>query len=275
MADAGRHVPNLRAMDSFNSLYRLACISAACLGLAAPALADAVVAGQDAGRCPAARLDGLAADLGALRGAITSLSTDTSAGMDLLGRQLSTLHTQAFLGGGDAAGANARAFGGGSRAIGAEATAVGAGSQARGDQAVAIGNNAVAAAVNSVALGKGSIAAAPDTVSVGAPGAERRITNVGAGLAPTDAVNVMQLREVERRAHDGVAMALALASARVAVHEPGEKAVGAGVGHYGGGTALAVSLQGVDGTGKITYNLGASGNTRGWSMGAGIGLRWK
>ena len=44
-----------------------------------------------------------------------------------------------------------------------------------------------------VALGQGSIANLPNTVSVGAPGAERRITNVAAGVNPTDAVNVSQL----------------------------------------------------------------------------------
>ena len=44
-----------------------------------------------------------------------------------------------------------------------------------------------------MALGQGSIANLPNTVSVGAPGAERRITNVAAGVNPTDAVNVGQL----------------------------------------------------------------------------------
>jgi autotransporter adhesin len=47
--------------------------------------------------------------------------------------------------------------------------------------------------VGSVALGQGSIANLPNTVSVGAPGAERRIANVAAGVNTTDAVNVGQL----------------------------------------------------------------------------------
>jgi autotransporter adhesin len=64
-------------------------------------------------------------------------------------------------------------------------------------------------------------------VSVGAPGSERRITNVAAGIAPTDAVNVGQLNSVaagfqsqigglqsqitenDRRLRDGVAVAMA------------------------------------------------------------------
>jgi trimeric autotransporter adhesin len=48
-------------------------------------------------------------------------------------------------------------------------------------------------AANSVAIGAGSIAAAPNTASFGSPGNERRLTNVAAGINPTDAVNVSQL----------------------------------------------------------------------------------
>ncbi|MFM0492346.1 adhesin, partial [Paraburkholderia graminis] len=84
-------------------------------------------------------------------------------------------------------------------------------SSATGTDAVAIGGNAQAATANSVALGSNSVAnsatlttagfnpggsavsaatAAGGEVSVGASGAERRITNVAAGLNATDAVNV-------------------------------------------------------------------------------------
>ncbi|MFP3648023.1 hypothetical protein SB822_55230, partial [Paraburkholderia sp. SIMBA_054] len=85
-------------------------------------------------------------------------------------------------------------------------------SSATGTDAVAIGGNAQATTANSVALGSNSVAnsstlttagftpvggtaisaatAAGGEVSVGAAGAERRITNVAAGLNATDAVNV-------------------------------------------------------------------------------------
>src|SRR5262249_42643791 len=72
----------------------------------------------------------------------------------------------------------------------------GIGSVASGASSVAIGSNASAPAANSVALGSGSVATQANTVSVGAPGAERRITNVAAGIAPTDGGNVSQLTRV-------------------------------------------------------------------------------
>ncbi|MFM0734111.1 YadA-like family protein [Paraburkholderia sediminicola] len=67
-------------------------------------------------------------------------------------------------------------------------------SQATGAESVAIGGNAQSLAANSVALGSNSVADRANTVSVGAAGAERQITNVAAGTADTDAVNVAQLR---------------------------------------------------------------------------------
>ena len=93
-------------------------------------------------------------------------------------------------------------------AIGTGAT-VGSGAQG----SVAFGSGASATAANSVALGADSVAsrgaqsgytafglASPQTsageVSVGVPGAERQITNVAAGSAPTDAVNMAQLQAV-------------------------------------------------------------------------------
>ena len=88
-------------------------------------------------------------------------------------------------------------------------------SSATGADSVAIGGSAQATAANSVALGANSTTTAnlgaaafnPGTgplagatavgeVSVGSAGAQRRITNVAAGAAPTDAVNVSQLQAV-------------------------------------------------------------------------------
>ncbi|SAL55062.1 hypothetical protein AWB69_05872 [Caballeronia udeis] len=65
-----------------------------------------------------------------------------------------------------------------------------------GKDSVAIGGAANASADNAVALGSNSVADRANTVSVGAAGKERQITNVAAGTAPTDAVNVGQLTVV-------------------------------------------------------------------------------
>ncbi|WP_425129507.1 beta strand repeat-containing protein [Burkholderia ubonensis] len=108
---------------------------------------------------------------------------------------------------------NNMANGGGIKYFHANSTAPD--SQATGTDSVAIGGNAQATSANSVALGANSTTNAnlglaaynPGTaplagatpageVSVGAAGAERRITNVAAGAAPTDAVNVSQLQAV-------------------------------------------------------------------------------
>jgi autotransporter adhesin len=59
---------------------------------------------------------------------------------------------------------------------------------------------ATASADGSVALGQGSIADRSNTVSVGSAGSERQITNVAAGTADTDAVNVSQLNAVASQA---------------------------------------------------------------------------
>jgi len=96
-------------------------------------------------------------------------------------------------------------------------------------------------------------------------------------VAPTDAVNVSQLRDVERKAYAGVAMSIAMASGRISVSEPGQKAVGVGLGSYGGNQAFSFTFQGLTDSGKLQYNLGISTTSAGrdWSLGAGIGYRWK
>ncbi|WP_244115188.1 YadA-like family protein [Burkholderia contaminans] len=87
-------------------------------------------------------------------------------------------------------GANASAAGGGA------GVAVGNRSSASGNAAVALGQSSTASGQNSVALGTGSTASAANTVSVGSGMVQRRITNMAAGTAATDAVNVSQLTGV-------------------------------------------------------------------------------
>jgi autotransporter adhesin len=111
-------------------------------------------------------------------------------------------------------GANGRAASAGE--IDSIAFGNGATTAAAATGAIAIGTSAQASAANSVAIGAGSVAARgpqlayaaiglPDPqlsageFSVGAAGAERQITNVAAGSAATDAVNVAQLQGVADR----------------------------------------------------------------------------
>ena len=112
---------------------------------------------------------------------------------------------------------NSIAFGNGSvtdaTALGSIALGTNAGVGAGATGAVALGTGATATGVNGVALGANSIAArgpqadyaaiglaalqnSAGEVSVGTVGGERQITNVAAGSADTDAVNVSQLAGV-------------------------------------------------------------------------------
>ena len=104
-------------------------------------------------------------------------------------------------------GINAIAIGTGATATGSvavgTAASAGNGGAAFGDGAIAtashstaIGPNASATAANSVAIGSGSTNTQDNTVSFGSAGNERRLTNVAAGINPTDAVNVGQLQSV-------------------------------------------------------------------------------
>ncbi|WP_146517117.1 ESPR-type extended signal peptide-containing protein [Stenotrophomonas maltophilia] len=71
---------------------------------------------------------------------------------------------------------------------------------ATGADSIAVGTNARATAANSIAVGAGSLADRPNSVSIGAAGAERQATNMPAGTAATDAVNLGQLQASEQGA---------------------------------------------------------------------------
>src|SRR5205823_1143942 len=72
----------------------------------------------------------------------------------------------------------------------------GDGAVATGTLASAVGPGATATSAGSVAVGSGSVATAANTASFGSPGNERRLTNVAAGINPTDAANIGQLTSV-------------------------------------------------------------------------------
>ncbi|WP_407148556.1 beta strand repeat-containing protein [Bradyrhizobium sp. ORS 86] len=98
-----------------------------------------------------------------------------------------------------ASGANAISMGNGSAASADNSVAIGAGAKATQANSLALGANATTTANLSDAaytpvVGKSVAGVATGEVSVGSSGAERRITNVAAGAAPTDAVNVSQLQ---------------------------------------------------------------------------------
>ena len=104
----------------------------------------------------------------------------------------------------EAAVAGTIALGGGSKATLAGAVAVGEGATASAGNAAAFGAgaNVGANALNSVALGSGSVASEANAVSIGSGKtgdafATRKLVNVTAGTADTDAVNVAQLNAVK------------------------------------------------------------------------------
>lgn len=131
-----------------------------------------------------------------------SLSLATPAGLAIGGNRISGL------------GANgAAAFAGD---IDAVAFGNGARTEVAATEAVAIGHDARVTAANSVAIGAGSSATrgpqlayaalaldgsqfSAGEFAVGASGAERQITHVAPGSAPTDAVNVAQLQGIATR----------------------------------------------------------------------------
>jgi autotransporter adhesin len=171
------------------------------------------------------------------------------------------------------------AVGANSLASGNNAATFGASSSATGTNSVALGFSSTAAGANSVALGSGSIASEDNTVSVGSAGNERRITNVAAGVNPTDAVNMSQLQSVQssvnhtaRTAYAGIAGAVALTM--IPEVDPDKTfAMGVGTGGYQGSQAMAIGF-----SARITKNVkvkgGASISGSGNTYGVGLSYQW-
>ncbi|WP_429253875.1 YadA family autotransporter adhesin, partial [Paraburkholderia sp. GAS333] len=200
--------------------------------------------------------------------------------------------------------------------VGNNGTAVGSNSSAA-DNAVAMGTGAAASsgsaafgrgaqaiASNSVALGQGSVADRADTVSVGASGSERQMTNVAAGTADTDAVNVGQLNsqisaavgnlppnttakdytdqrvtqvqseinDVAKNAYSGIAAATALTM--IPEVDLGRRlSFGVAASTYKGYQAIAMG-----GTARITQNIkmkaGVGMSSDGTAVGVGASYQW-
>ncbi|SEI25099.1 Head domain of trimeric autotransporter adhesin [Paraburkholderia hospita] len=183
---------------------------------------------------------------------------------------------------GTATGSDAIAIGNGANASGSGAIAIGARTATAGDQSVALGVAASAPATNAVALGANSVADRDNSVSMGAVGSERQITNVAAGTAATDAVNLGQMNSaisgVYKSMHDmdrdnkrGIAAASALNI--VTPYLPGRTTLNAGVAGYRGTAALGVGVSRWNEKGSVNYNLGVSsagGNST--IVRAGVGI---
>ncbi|MXN78154.1 adhesin [Burkholderia sp. 4701] len=187
--------------------------------------------------------------------------------------------------GSGATGSNSMALGQGSNASGGNGLAIGNNASASGENSVAFGNNADASAKDSVALGTNSVANRENTVSVGSSDQQRQITNVAAGTAPTDAVNVQQLHDqigsvrsdmdhYRRDASGGIASAVAIANLPQA-SLAGESMVAIAGGTYSGQSAVAFGLSTATRNGRWVIKASGSTNTRGTvAVGAGAGYRW-
>ena len=121
-----------------------------------------------------------------------------------------------------------------------------------------------------------------------ADGSATRITNVAAGVNPTDAVNVSQLGglkndihnmnnrlgKVNREARAGIAGANAAASLPQ-VYIPGKSMVAAAGGTFKGQNAFAVGYSRSSDNGKLILKLQGNANTQGdVGGGVGVGYQW-
>ncbi|OBX12008.1 YadA family autotransporter adhesin, partial [Gallibacterium genomosp. 3] len=221
----------------------------------------------------------------------------------------------------DAEASDAVAMGTSAHVKASNGVAIGNSAVAEAKNGVAIGNNAKAVTENSIALGANAEAkqtleqlqsAVPwgnlanvrgygkeviGEVSVGRTTEDgkqevRRITNVAAGSAPTDAVNVSQLyglgsdmskqlgrlnQRVGKLARDleGVGATSAAMASLPQAYIPGKSLVAVSVGSHKSAQAVAIGVSRISDNGKIILKLNAGHNTVGdTSVGAGVGFQF-
>jgi len=167
----------------------------------------------------------------------------------------------------------ATAVGNGAAASATNASAFGVDSVAAGEDSTALGAGASATGTNSVALGAGSAASRDNTVSVGSAGAERTVSNVADGIYATDAVNLRQLENVEKKLSSGIAAAMAFTVPQFA---PGKSnAIAMGAAHYNGASAMSLNLahkftEELIGTAGVAKGFNSASTSRGSSDDIGI-----
>lgn len=138
---------------------------------------------------------------------------------------------------------------------------------------------------NGVTINNGSAGKAVSLTKDGLNNGGNRITNVKAGEADTDAVNVDQLKGVanqlnnkinrnSREARAGIAGSNAAASLPQ-VYIPGKSMVAAAGGTFKGENALAVGYSRSSDNGKLILKLQGNANSRGdFGGGVGVGYQW-
>jgi len=106
------------------------------------------------------------------------------------------------------------------------------------------------------------------------------VTNVAPGALPGDAINLGQLdqagaalRDMERIAYSGTAMAAAMTAAYVLALQPGEKAIGLAAGSYKGYAAASLGFRAMWDDGRMAWGMTLANAGRDWGFNAGIG--WK
>ncbi|RQR61944.1 hemagglutinin [Burkholderia sp. Bp9125] len=162
-------------------------------------------------------------------------------------------------------------------------------------EAGSFGSTATASGKNAVAVGQGSVADRDNSFSVGAKGSERQVTNVAAGTAPTDAVNVQQLNDnvaaarsytdqrvgqvyndlntVKKDMFGGVASAMAVAGLPQPTG-PGRSMVSAATANYRGQQGFAAGYSYVTQNDKWVVKASVTGNTRS-DFGAVVGAGYQ
>lgn len=139
---------------------------------------------------------------------VTTLG-DTVNTIDLQGTRF--FRANSTLAGASATGIDSVAAGGASTASATNSVALGTGANATQANSVALGAGAgttVGAQTNYAAFGLAAPQSSAGEVSIGSAGAERKLTNVAAGSADTDATNVAQLRAVSSQVGDLDALAV-------------------------------------------------------------------
>ncbi|AJY08225.1 YadA-like family protein [Burkholderia sp. SIMBA_043] len=161
------------------------------------------------------------------------------------------------------------------------------------------GSTATASGKNAVAVGQGSVADRDNSFSVGAKGSERQVTNVAAGTAPTDAVNVQQLNDniasasaasrgytdqrigqvynsfndLKKDMYGGVASAMAVAGLPQPT-APGRSMVSAATANYHGQQGFAAGYSYVTQNEKWVVKASVTGNNRS-DFGAVVGAGYQ